>query len=190
MLNKIHKEEISNSPRNTLFKRVGVILLCLGLIFGAYTLYKTFSNSANTSSNDGPVLYASYFQPYTPSVETRSNDNIQDDVYKKFIDTYRAQDYQTSLETITPLIENANNITLLIAGICAMETGKNQESLEYLDKIIARNDFYFIDHARWYKSLALLKTNKINEAKLLLNVLATNPKADHHDESVSLLKEI
>jgi tetratricopeptide (TPR) repeat protein len=190
VLNKIHNEEILNASPNKLLKRIGVILISLAVMCGSYSLYKMINNSANSSTTDGPVLYASYFQPYTPSLETRSNEKILDDAYQIFIDAYRAQNYLKSLETITPLIESADNNTLLMAGISAMETGKTQESLEYLNKIIDSNDFYFIDHAKWYKSLVLIKENKIQEANLLLNELANSPKADHHDESVSLLREI
>jgi len=189
ILNKIHNEEISGKKHNGLLKKIGFSLLAISILIGAYAIFNYMNTSQEAKPIVGSAIYATYFEPFTPSLETRSSDAIQEVTYKQFIDAYRNKDYDKSLAIIKPLISNADNKTLLIAGISAMEIDKHQEAFEYFDKIITSNDFYFIDHAKWYKSLVLIKTNKINEAKVLLNDLANNPEADHHNESVSLLKE-
>lgn len=190
ILNKIHNEEISGSSKFFSLNKIRFIAASLVVILGVFGLYQYFNAPSEPTPEQLSVLYASYFEPYSPSLETRSNGLIQEEKYQTFINAYRDKDYQKSLETIKPIPENADNNTLLLAGISAMETDKNQESIEYLNKIILSNDFYFIDHAKWYKSLVLIKMKNLNEAKVLLNELANNPKADHHNESVALLKEI
>lgn len=187
ILDKIHKEEIAPPKITNLYRQIKVAAIFIGLIVGAFAIFKMTNNT--TESIDGQQLYASYYQPYTPSVETRSNNDTLDAVYHIFIDAYRGQDYQKSFETIKPLLADADNQTLLLAGISAMEIGNTEAALQYIKRIIESKDYYFTDHANWYKTLILLKTNKINQAKALLTELANNPKADHHDEAVSLLKE-
>ncbi len=190
LLNGIHNEEISGSAQNVFVKRKKVILLGLVVALGIFALFK-YVNDANSSlPQQSSVLYASYFEPYVPLVETRSTDNIQEEIYQNFIESYRSKDYPKSLEAIASILDNADNNTLLLASISAMESNKHEESIRYLDKIIASNDYYYLDHAKWYKSLVLIKTNNIQEAKILLRELANNHKADHHDESKAILKEI
>lgn len=190
VLEKIHNETIVGPTGSPILKKLAYALLFIAILFGAYTLYNNMSQDTLTESNKGPVIYASYFEPFEASTETRSTDSDQDASTKLFLEAYQAEDYQSSLQVFETLSSQADNNMFLLAGISAMELNKNEESLTFLNKIIDSNDFYFVDHAKWYKALALLKTNQINQAKEILNDLASNPKADHHDDSISLLEEI
>jgi len=188
VLNKIHHKEIFTASRKLSIKRIGLGLIATVLVIGSIVMFKILNKAPNAQSNNNTALYANYFKPYVPSLETRSNEMISEEDYQTFIDAYRAKDYQKSFTTIGPLLSDADNNTLLLAGISAMEINEYQESLKYFDKIIESNDFYFADHAKWYKALLLIKMKKSEDAKLLLADLAQNPKADHHNESVSLLE--
>lgn len=190
ILEQIHNEEISGSKNNALFKKIGVALLCLVLILGAYFLYHTMTSDTGSGLQEGPVLYANYFQPFETALETRSTEITDASSLTLLVDAYKQKNYEKVLEEFEPLAAQADNNILLIAGISAMEIDSHDTSIAYFDRIIDSNDFYFLDHAKWYKALALLKTNEISKAKTYLNDLATNPKADHHDDSISLLREI
>lgn len=188
ILDKIHNEEIFSA--NNKIKKIGIVLIGSLIIIGSFLLYNTIWKSEKAQPADNATLYADYFNPFEPSVESRSNDNISDKSFQIFIDSYRTKDYQKSLATIQPFLSEADNNTLLLAGISAMEVGKNQDAIKYLNRIIESNDFYFTDHAKWYKALVLLKMNNLRDAKLLLKDQAEDPKADHHNEAILLLQEL
>ncbi len=190
LLDKIHDEEILSSFKSSTKKSIMIVLIVLGAFLGIFLLLKYINSSSKNTPKPSPALYANYFKAFTPSVETRNPDNAQEAIYQNFIEAYRAKDYRRSLEIIRPVLDNSDNNALLLAGISAMQTDKIQEAIGYLDQIIKNNDFYFIDHAKWYKALALIKTNKLQEARILLEELADNPEADHHNESIAILEEI
>ena len=79
---------------------------------------------------------------------------------------------------------------ILLYAISAIETGQYDLSLSLLDKIVASNDSYYLDHAYWYKSLVLLQENRKEEAVALLKSLSSRSDADHHQESIELLKDL
>ncbi|MDF1696062.1 MAG: hypothetical protein P1U56_09535 [Saprospiraceae bacterium] len=188
ILDQIHQEEIKTPTRTFSLYKFTAAAVLIGVLLASYFIFIT--NSSNPiDSIDGAMLYASHYEIYSPSSETRSDEITIDPVMASFITAYRNQEYDKSLSIIEPLIKYADNNTLLLAGISALELEKYTQSITYFDQIIESQDYYYSDHAKWYKALLLIKTEKFTAAKALIKELAEDPKADHHDESVSLLNK-
>lgn len=187
VLDQIHKEEITKSPKIISFARLAKAAILIGLLVGTFAMYTLLNDGGNANSTE---LYATYYQPFESTTETRSSDEDMDKTTLQFIDLYQSKKYQESLEAIRPVVSSVDNNTLLLAGISAMEIGELNEAQSYLNQIIESNDYYFADHAKWYKALVFLKLDDTNAAKSLLEELATDPKADHNKESIEILEKI
>ncbi|MDF1696058.1 MAG: hypothetical protein P1U56_09515 [Saprospiraceae bacterium] len=174
---------------NTCFKTTFWILL-LGLLVSTISILFNNNTFFGWPWMSKTSLYDNYFEEYTPSIQSRCNQDALGSDLVSFLTAYRSKDYTTALNIVQPLANGGDIDLLLLAGIGALEIDKFEISTLYFDQIIDLNDYYFTDHAKWYKALLLLKTKKYKEAKNLLTELAVDPSADHHDESVSLLNRL
>jgi len=184
VLEKIHYQNIRTEDKTKKNRFVGgiiaFVLFCSAMIF---IVNQKFFSSKNKINN-----YAEYYEPYIPSISTRGEGNQVR--IKDFGLAYGQKRYKRALLIIEPVLENSNNELVLIAAICAMEIRDFEKSNILFDQIINSNDYFFIDHAKWYKALGLLKQDQLDKAKILLNDLAGDVNADHHSQAKALLKDI
>jgi len=83
-----------------------------------------------------------------------------------------------------------SNDIKLTAAISANEIGDLVLADRLLNEIIEMKDYYFMDHAIWYKALIKLKTGDIASVKDILTPIISNPKADHHMEAKELVSKL
>ena len=182
MIDQIHEEEI-NTPRKKMgwTKIASIIALILA---GAFFLFKSIAKEEVEPTR----IYASYYEAYAPVGAARSNN--KSDLTGTFTSEYISGDYSSALKTILPTIENQENEIKLMAAIAAIETNDLAKANSLLDKIIEEKDYYYTDHARWYRALILIKESKLVKAKEELRILADDKSADHHQEASDLLSKI
>jgi len=143
----------------------------------------------NTEETDSPaMIYAEFYDKYEPSLQGRGS--IEDDAILLFNEAYSEEKFQVALDAIKPYLKEGKNDIKLSAAIAAIETDDLVLAEGLLDEIIASKDFYFSDHASWYKALLQLKTGETKSIEKILTPLIANPKADHHDEAKKLLAKI
>ncbi len=185
VLDEIHGEEFGTQPGKNNIKLMRNIILGVAAVFAIFFIVNILTA---TKDVDTDSLFAQNYKPYITSEETRNTQNILDN--EAFLLAYNNKEYEKALEIIKPSLENPPSDILLLAAISAIEVGEWNKSMELLDLIIEEDNYYFRDHAKWYKALVLLKSENIDDCKSLLKELKNDPKADHHDEAIKLLENL
>ncbi|MBQ0736264.1 tetratricopeptide repeat protein [Aquimarina celericrescens] len=114
------------------------------------------------------LLYEEYYtQSDLPSVVKRG---AEDDLLTQGITAFKAKDFKASAKNFEEyMTESLNKDPLIYAyiGFSYLEMEKTKSALINFDKLLTSNS---IDNSRalWYKSLAYLKANKIEESKEVL----------------------
>lgn len=123
------------------------------------------------SSKDYQAIYSEYYEAYGVYEfgQTRSDaefDSFRDEVFN----LYEQENYEDALDGLQLLFaEQPRDGYLLYMGICQMELGKYSEAIKSFDQIRAETDYLQI--GLWYKSLALLNLERIEEARTILEEL-------------------
>lgn len=78
----------------------------------------------------------------------------------------------------------------MILGISYLELNNLERAKLAFQSIIDEQDVIFYDQALWYKALAELKSNNVNEAKNLLVEIAKDEYSDHFDDANKLLNSL
>lgn len=149
------------------------------LILGITTVsWLFFSQKTGTEK-----LYASYYKP-DPGLATLMgvSDNYE---FENAMVDYKTGDYTKALDTWLKMQqENPDNDTLqyFIASAYLAKEDEEQAAV-YFDKVINRQESVFLQDARWYKALLLLKQGKKEEAVILL-------KATEHADKEALLRKL
>jgi len=186
MLNGIHakvvtgKESMSNSWKKPLLIMLGIVAVLLAVYFG-----KSVNEDISITE---PMRYASFYTIDEGTV--RSTDVPSNNLGTEYITAYKQQDFQKVLDLLSPDLEIASNEIKLVAAISALEVGDHTLAKTQLESITVSDDFFYVDHARWYQALLHLGEGQKDAAVDLLMSLAKNPKADHHEDAVKLLKTI
>lgn len=186
VLDKIHYQQSGVPPARgksnfKFYIIVGFLLLT------AVTAYFLLDNKTNEEVNTKSI-YADFYTQYQPSLQDRGT--ARDEAINTFNQAYMDENYQEALTAIKPFLSESNNDVKLTAAIAANETNDLILADSLLNEIIASKDYYFVDHAIWYRTLIKLKANDTTSIKDILTPLITNPKADHHDEAKRLLSKL
>lgn len=190
LLDKIHHEVIQTNPGNKNTKNKGSkklrkVALLLSFVFLSMLSLFTYKMIAPTTQPNNQELYAEYYEPYKSSLTTRGENT---EILTNFSNAYYQKNFDEALVIIEPILELSSNEIKFISGICAMESNAFNKANKLFSFVINSNDFYYGDHAKWYKALNLIQNNNDSEAVLLLNDLAKDSNADHHLEATKLLK--
>lgn len=116
----------------------------------------------------GERLYADYYKP-DPGLATLMgvSDNYE---FENAMVNYKTGDYDKALASWTALLkDNPGNDTLhYFIGSAYLAKGEEQKAAPYLDSVIKTPNSVFIQDAKWYKGLLLLKQGRKEEAVKLL----------------------
>ncbi|HEY4784878.1 MAG TPA: tetratricopeptide repeat protein [Bacteroidales bacterium] len=129
---------------------------------------------AHKLSNDN--IFASFYQRYEADLITRSDTPTEVSDLIKAIQLYDRGNYKeaiTKLESIIKL-DATNTAARFFIGVSYIETKNFDKAIENLNYVIIQNDTVFIEHAEWYLALCYIKTNRMNQAKPLLNKIASS----------------
>lgn len=192
MLEKIHYQRKESNPSSNQ-KQEGrsnknILLVIIGLLLITSILgYFILGNATKEEVN--PIrIYAEFYSPYQPSIQDRGVK--LDQAINDFHSAYLDQKYTEAIQIIKPFLKSSKNNIKLTASIAAIETSDFVLAENLLNEIIDSKDFYFSDHALWYKALLKLKTNDPYAIEKILAPIIANPKADHHKEAKELIAKI
>jgi len=190
MLNKLHKEVVVSKTKTSGSGRVIKLIMSVAAVFlGGLVLFQLgFLKNLGTTGQDGSIQYASYYKPDMSN--SRSTDETREDYLLPFATAYQEGEFAKVISIVKPYLEGSNNEVKLLTSIAALETGDVPMAMDLLDKILATENYYYRDHANWYKALAYLQLEETDKAKVLLNKLASDSKADHHKEAKELLNKM
>jgi len=180
-LNRIHDKKDRKSPSGNVIKfksflpwaAAAAILLLIGFWFLQPT-------------STPPNLVAQYYQPYTLKVGLRNNGGQE--ALLQIDDLYAKGEYAQVIPLLTDYLKDhpTENTLRLALAISLFEDRKVKSAMQELSRIEASNDPFLVDQVSWYKALMLIDSNKPRQAKSLLNKLAKNPEADHHEKAAEL----
>lgn len=187
LLEEIHSKEIDNHELKLKKKSKWLIGLAVLATLGL-ALYFVLGNNSEDLQIDNQALYASLFKAYEPSISSRGRDKQKS--LKEFYNFYLEKDYESAIEIIRSDLSNQKMETHLMIAISAMYEGEESLAHESLSRIIYNNDFYFVDHAKWYQALLYFKQSQKDLAIPLLRSLADDINSDHHQEAKNLLNKL
>jgi tetratricopeptide (TPR) repeat protein len=184
-LNKKYFEQGSNTAkviplpanRRWLFAAAAVLLL---VVAGLYWYF--FSGNKNNET-----LYARY-AVHQPLSLQRGNEPISK-ILQDAIVAYNAKKFDEALTGLASYLQSdSSDAELLLAkNICLTETGKYEQAIEGLNKLVDKNEI-FKSQALWYKALAYLKQNNKVDCKKTLESIPAG--ADKYTQAKELLKEL
>ena len=186
MLDKIHYQQVGNVPKSVKSRKTLYLIAGLFILAGVtgYFLW----GSGNQNEVNPQLLYADYYTQYQPSLQDRGAG--ADEAKAAFNQAYTDDNHIEALTTIKPYLTESSNDIKLTAAISANEIGDLVLADRLLNEIIEMKDYYFMDHAIWYKALIKLKTGDIASVKDILTPIISNPKADHHMEAKELVSKL
>nr|MDA3952788.1 hypothetical protein [Bacteroidales bacterium] len=77
----------------------------------------------------------------------------------------------------------------LYSGITYLEEEKYQKAKTSFDNIISNNNNLFIEQAKWYLALCYLKTEKIEDAQVILSEIVKE-ESYYKEMAVGVLKDL
>lgn len=159
------KEEEQVVPRRKTVKPSFSIYL---RVAASFLILLTVSFGIVYQAADNNKMYESKYESYQfPSVRGRSS---QSETLKNL---YQAASYAEAMRLFHS-IDSPSPDELMIGVAAHMEAQEYQEAIEICD-IILKSNQRFVDDAEYYKAMALLKLNRVGEAKVIFNKIADNP---------------
>jgi hypothetical protein len=155
------KKQIRASNRFIFRTAAGLLLLVAA---GLIIKFVLFSNPAPER------LFQKYYTPYGNDVVLRSSAPDRSDM-DKAIQNYDRGNYTEALALLEETIRRdpGNNLALFYRGLAALETADGMTAIRSLQAIPADWNSPFIEHRNWYLALALLRENRVPEAKKIFN---------------------
>lgn len=141
-----------------------------------------------TRSFDNEKLFALYIQDVQGLPEAqRGSDN--DSLLITAARLYNHKEYANALPLLQAITarQSAGTEFRLAAGVCYLQTGSYDTAAKIFDTIAA-GATVFKNRALWYKSLVLLKQNRLEECYAVLATLPAD--ADNYKEAQKLMKKI
>lgn len=179
MLDKsTHKRVIPLWAKNAM--RVAALLI---LFAGGYQVFQTFSG-VNTSE-----VYDTYFEVYDSSSVERDASGTAIPNWELAAESYRNERYEEAL----PFLEKSKGevpdyLISFYAGMSymAQQQPNLEQAIQNFDAVLATDNDYR-QQAEWYKALALLNSEKEEEATVLFKSIVA-AKSYHYEKAASILK--
>lgn len=145
--------------------------------------------NSGAGKNTPEELFAQYFEmPAAPSV--RNGNEQTNTKWQRAVDFYAKQEFQSAIPLFQELLldgsfDQKESVKLLLAASLISEN-QPTEALEIIDEI--NTDSSFKEDAEWYRALAFMKDNKIEEAKKALENIANKKHHFKKSEATLMLK--
>ncbi|MCB0687524.1 MAG: hypothetical protein KDC53_13405 [Saprospiraceae bacterium] len=172
------KSKTISINRNLIAIAASVVLL-LGAFF--------FLRPAATTP--GLALYEELYQkdPGLPTLMGATDNPI----FMDAMVSYKEGDYKKALESLDVLkIANPQNDTLAFyQGLCHLELDQPQKSIQAFEQIDPAKPVWGVK-AEWYRALALLKNNQLDQAKVILQKIANAKDHRYQREATQALEKL
>ena len=159
------KEKENRSSSRFSIGRILTIAASLVFLFlAAYWIVQEIPNKNGS--------YAQYFEPYPNIIAPIAKGKTEDDQRSKAFQTYELKNYPEAL-TLLNALPVQDETTAFYKGLCELALQNPKEAISYFDQVKdTENSLYY--PGLWYKALVLLKLDKMEDAKLLLERVAEN----------------
>ncbi|MEL7004652.1 MAG: tetratricopeptide repeat protein [Bacteroidota bacterium] len=132
-------------------------------------------------------LFAEYFRP-ADNVITKRNSGLEYALVKG-MNFYDLRQYDSAVFYLKNTKQNYT--TSLYLGISQLAEGQFIESIETF-KIVEKesSDKTIVEYAEWYRALAYLANNEIEQAKKILANFQNRPDSDYYKDATNLLEAL
>lgn len=171
-------EEIVDMPEKNWFSPSWLALAASFLILISVSTWAILS-----SGNSPQKVFAANFKP-DPGLPTTMSTSSNYDFYYGMVN-YKRKEYGEAISRWETLYAaNPENDTVVyFLGVANLANGNARQARKYLQSVKGKTESTFYEDAQYYLALALLKENKIEEAKQTLSK-STSPA------NIVLLKEL
>ncbi|HFA48853.1 MAG TPA: hypothetical protein ENJ95_07540 [Bacteroidetes bacterium] len=129
-------------------------------------------------NNKTPVpadIFADHFEKYRNPILVRSGENITGNNWEAAIEKYAAGEYAAAAILFQKSLNEKNTIKYLAhfytgASLLAKPDADVEGAISAFDEVL-KSDNDYRQQAMWYKALALLKLDRVGEAKIVLQEL-------------------
>lgn len=144
----------------------------------------------NQHSNSTDKLFLSYYNVAQNTTKPIiRNAGKTDKIMEAFI-AYESKNYLQAQRKFEVLYDDTNQSELLFyEAICYLEIGQFQKAIKTFLKHQSYND-NLVEKSKWYLALAYLKTNRIDEVKILLIDITNAPSNYNYDKAKKLLSKL
>lgn len=179
-----NRNQSEKKARTVSFNRSAIaVAASLVILIGAFFFLKPSGTSSGLS------LYSSLYQadPGLPTLMGATDNPIFSDAMV----SYKEGKYQEALESFNVLsVANPGNDTLAFyQGICYLELNQTQESIQSFDQIDPSKPIWG-NKAEWYKAMAWLKADQVQNAREILEQIAADNNHRYEKEAQSALERI
>jgi predicted negative regulator of RcsB-dependent stress response len=150
----------------------------------------------NFSRSTNDKIFASYYDRYEANYESARSHNrgITSNKVSNLISAVQFYDQGNNngaIQLLEEIIKNeADNIPAhFFLGLSFIETKNYNKAIENLSFVITKNDFTFIEHAKWYLALCYVKSDQVDRAFPILKDIV-NSDNYHKAKALDLLKKI
>jgi hypothetical protein len=145
----------------------------------------------NNPSLDNNTVFEKYYSPYEVSVTYRSGDTEVDRLLLNALESYEEKDFAQALVLFEQVLQTRKKdmAAKLYSGITYLEEEKYQKAKTSFDNIISNNNNLFIEQAKWYLALCYLKTEKIEDAQVILSEIVKE-ESYYKEMAVGVLKDL
>ena len=180
---KIHTTAEKENPSSSRFSIGRILMIAASVVFLLFAGY-WFSNRG--PSND--QLFAQYFVPYPNVIAPIDKSAAKVDRQGEAYQTYELKNYQEALRLFDRL-NTKDDAVKFYQGICYLVLNQPQQAIDHFETIRNQNSGPYSTPMYWYKALALLKLNKVEDAKLFLETVAKNGETKKlRSQAVELLE--
>lgn len=136
-------------------------------------------------------LYSENYKPFNISGTVRSKENPGKNKFDYALDQYNSGNYEEAFEILkeTEAGDSLYMLSVLLAGISAMEINKTDEAINCFGKIIKEKAALYIEQAEWYSALCFLKKNEMKKAGEIFKRTASG-KGYYRDKAKAIYEEI
>lgn len=181
------KHNLNTRRKNRTFKWLIGGLILLGLLAFMYFFLSRQAQIPTTTPQSAPELYAQYYQKPALLSTLRSEGPTTN--INEWRSLYASKDY-TSLSALDknnlPVANQSEAVVMQVVALMELGDYKQAITLELPESADPR----FSDHYIWYKALALLQLEQTRQALVLLQTLANDTQADHHEEATALINQL
>lgn len=141
--------------------------------------------------NSARDLFRTYYKPYPVAPMARGElGPMQPSAFER----YNNGDFENAVPLFRQLIKEQKNpedktLFQLLLGNCLLNINQPNEAIENFDMIIRLGDTVFVQHAQWYKSLALLQMEKKDELQKILEQMK-NDDSIYAQRAAGLLNDV
>jgi tetratricopeptide (TPR) repeat protein len=173
-LSEIERKRETSVPASKTNSKKGLYITYAAIFTGLILIGSIIFIPDRSLSND--EIIDQYFLEYEPSTSTRSAEIQADDGTLELslaIEFYNARDFKNAAIQFNKVLESdpQDMESVLLSGLSNYYNEKYPEAKHSFNKIIADNDNFFIESAKYYLALCYIKTGEKEKAIQQLEII-------------------